>query len=100
MADETLTAESRRVSETARMLRCLGHPVRLCILDVLEKHDELTVTEIQESLELEQAITSQHLNLMRDRGILDRRKDGVHAYYRIGDDRALKVLGCIRDTRP
>ena len=98
MSDDTLTAESGRVTETARMLRCLGHPVRLCILDVLQRHDELTVSEIQERLDLEQAMASQHLSLMRDRGILGRRKEGVHAYYSIGDDRALKVLGCIRDT--
>jgi DNA-binding transcriptional ArsR family regulator len=85
-----------RVEETARMLRCLGHPVRLCILDLLQREGELTVKEIYEALGLEQAVCSQHLTLMRDKGILDYRKDGVHAYYRIGDERAFKVLGCIR----
>ena len=99
MSENALAPDSSRVSETARMLRCLGHPVRLCILDLLQKSEELTVTEIHEELDLSQAMASQHLNLMRDRGILSRRKEGVHAYYRIGDDRALKVLGCIRETR-
>jgi len=96
MPEERLTAESQRVGETARMLRCLGHPIRLLILDLLEREGELTVTDIHERLELEQAIASQHLSLMRDRGILKRRKEGVHAYYRIGDDRAMKVLSCVR----
>lgn len=86
------------VETTARMLRCLGHPVRLRILDVLEREHELTVTEIHEALELEQAVCSQHLNLMRDKGILARRKEGVHVYYRLGDPRALKVLGCVRSS--
>jgi len=84
------------VETTARMLRCLGHPLRLRILDLLKERDECTVTEIQEALGLEQAICSQHLNLMRDKGILARRKEGVHVFYRPGDPRALKVLDCLR----
>lgn len=83
---------------TARMLKCLGHPLRLQILDVLELNGELTVSEVQEMLDIEQASCSQHLSLMRDKGILARRKDGVHVYYRLGDSRALKVLGCVRGS--
>lgn len=84
------------VESTARILRCLGHPLRLRILDLLSHRGECTVTEVQEALELEQAICSQHLNLMRDKGILARRKEGVHVFYRPGDPRALKVLDCLR----
>lgn len=82
--------------ETARMLRCLGHPVRLQILDLLDRKSELTVTEIYEALGLEQAVCSQHLNLMRDKGILGHRKEGVNVYYSLGDERAPKVLSCVR----
>lgn len=88
--------DAERVQETARMLRCLGHPVRLRIIDLLEAKDELTVTEIYEALELEQAVCSQHLTLMRDKGILKHRRDGVNVLYRIGDRRVYKVLGCLR----
>ncbi|HSM03133.1 MAG TPA: metalloregulator ArsR/SmtB family transcription factor [Longimicrobiales bacterium] len=84
------------VETTARMLKCLGHPIRLRILDLLERRGESTVTEVHEGLDLEQAVCSQHLNLMRDKGILSRRKEGVHAFYSLKDPRALKVLGCVR----
>jgi len=83
---------------TARILKCLGHPLRLRILDLLEKNEECTVTEVHEALEVEQAVASQHLTNMRDKGILDRRKDGVHVIYSIGDVRALKVLACVREA--
>ena len=86
------------VETTARMLKCLGHPIRLRILDLLETKGECTVTEVHEALDLEQAVCSQHLNLMRDKGILARRKEGVHVYYRLGDPRATKVLGCLRSS--
>jgi len=86
------------VEGTARILKCLGHPLRLQILDVLERSGECTVTEIHEALDVEQAVASQHLTNMRDKGILARRKDGVHVLYSIGDRRALKVLACVREA--
>lgn len=86
------------VEDTAHVLRCLGHPLRLRILDVLEQDGERIVTEIYEALGVEQAVASQHLTTMWDKGILTRRKDGVHVFYGIGDDRALKVLACVREA--
>ena len=82
------------------MLRCLGHPVRLAILDLLGRRGELTVTEIYEALGIEQAVCSQHLTLMRDRGILEHRKDGVNVHYSVGEPRALQILACIRAAGP
>jgi DNA-binding transcriptional ArsR family regulator len=86
------------VEDTAHVLRCLGHPLRLRILDVLEKEGECTVTAIYEALGVEQAVASQHLTTMWDKGILGRRKDGVHVFYAIADERALKVLACVRQA--
>jgi DNA-binding transcriptional ArsR family regulator len=86
------------VESTARILKCLGHPLRLRILDLLERCRECTVTEIHEALEVEQAVASQHLTNMRDKGILARRRDGVHVLYGIEDSRALKVLACVRES--
>ncbi len=97
--------EHRDVENTARVLKCLGHPLRLRILDLLERRTEATVTEVHEALAIEQAVASQHLTTMRDKGttmrdkgIVASRKDGVHVIYRIGDDRALKVLSCVRES--
>jgi len=87
------------VENTAHILRCLGHPLRLRILDVLQRGTELTVTEVYEALGVEQAVASQHLTTMWDKGILQRRKEGVHVLYAIGDERALKVLDCVRQAK-
>jgi ArsR family transcriptional regulator len=70
----------------------------LAVLDLLEREGELTVSQVHEALGLEQATCSQHLSLMRDKGILVRRKEGVHVYYRVGDKRALRVLSCVRGS--
>jgi DNA-binding transcriptional ArsR family regulator len=94
----TATIDSNVLDGTARILKCLGHPLRLRILDLLERNQECTVTEVYEALEVEQAVASQHLTNMRDKGILARRKDGVNVLYSIGDVRALKVLACVREA--
>ena len=86
------------IENTARMLKCLGHPVRLQVLQLLQAEGELTVTQVYEALGIEQAVASQHLSLMRDKGILQRRREGVHVYYAIDDMRATKVLECIRSA--
>lgn len=96
--DERGLLEHDDVQNTARVLKCLGHPLRLRILDLLERKSEATVTEVHEALDIEQAVASQHLTTMRDKGILASRKEGVHVIYRIGDERALKVLSCVREA--
>jgi DNA-binding transcriptional ArsR family regulator len=83
------------VQAAAAMLKCIGHPVRLRIIELLDRAGELNVTAIHESLGIEQAIASQHLNLMRDKGILEGRRDGVNVFYRIVDPRITHVIDCI-----
>ncbi|NIR43550.1 MAG: helix-turn-helix transcriptional regulator [Gemmatimonadetes bacterium] len=83
------------VQAAASMLKCIGHPIRLQIIDLLDRVGELNVTTIYETLGIEQAVASQHLNLMRDKGILASRRDGVNVFYRIVDPRITHVIDCI-----
>ena len=84
------------VREAAEVLKCIGHPVRLRIVELLETAGELNVSAIGASVGLEQAVTSQHLSLMRSKGILARRRDGVNVLYSINDEKVIQVIGCLR----
>ena len=84
------------VQQAATMLKCIGHPIRLQIIELLEE-GECNVTTIHETLGIEQAVASQHLNLMRDKGVLAGRRDGVNVFYRIDDPRVTQVIECIHD---
>jgi DNA-binding transcriptional ArsR family regulator len=84
------------VQDAARVLKCIGHPVRLRIIELLDNGGERTVTEIREAIGLEQAAASQHLNLMRDKRILKARRDGVNVYYDISDEKVVRVIDCLR----
>lgn len=83
------------LARAAEIIKMLGHPERLKIVEVLER-GEATVTEIQDAIELPQAIVSQHLAKMRGTGIVAGRRDGVFVYYRIIEEKVPHILNCIR----
>lgn len=89
--------DPQAIQQAAAMLKCIGHPVRLKIIELLDREGEQNVTAIYEALEIEQAVASQHLNLMRDKRILASRRDGVNVFYRIDDARVTRVIDCIYD---
>ena len=59
-----------KIISAVNMLKVIAHPVRLAIVDLLTENTKMTVLQIQEALHLEQAITSQHITLMEDKGVL------------------------------
>jgi DNA-binding transcriptional ArsR family regulator len=80
----------------AEVLKAVAHPLRLQIVEALEG-GEKSVGEIVEALGEKQAITSQQLNLMKDRGVLASRRDGAKVFYRILNPNVIRVLNCVYD---
>ena len=93
---EATTISMSTVADAARVLKCIGHPVRLRIIELLDNGGEMTVTEIQAAVDLGQAAASQHLTLMRDKGILSAHRDGVNVFYAVSDDKVVRVIDCLR----
>ena len=69
----------------ARRFRVIGEPMRIRMLDRL-REGELRVNELSEALGASQQNVSKHLAVLADVGILARRKQGTHVYYRIIDE--------------
>ena len=68
----------------ARRFRALSDPLRVRILDLL-REQELSVSALAEQLDASQQNISKHLAVLTDSGMLARRKQGNHVYYRIAD---------------
>ena len=83
------------LAKAADVIKVVGHPDRLRILEFLEG-GEKAVGEIQDGLDLPQAIVSQHLAKMRGWDIVEARRDGTHVYYRIIEPKVRHILDCIR----
>lgn len=78
----------------ARRFRVLSEPVRIRLLDQL-RDGERSVNDLAAHLGAGQQNVSKHLTVLADAGIVARRKDGNHVYYRIVDD---DVLGLCRQV--
>ncbi len=85
-------------SKASKVLKALGHPERLKIIEFL-KSGEKTVGQIQSGIGLSQPITSQHLRYMRNRNILESRRDGTSSYYYIASDLIYKLLDCVNSCK-
>ena len=78
----------------AEVIQAAGHPIRLAIIDYL-KDGEQCVCDIAEQVGAKRSNVSRHLTLMLKSGILDHRKDGLKAMYRLRTPCILKFLGCV-----
>lgn len=76
------------------VFKALAHPVRLQILDML-RGGEICVCHMERALGKRQAYISQQLMVLRSAGLVESRKDGLSAYYRIVDDVVFDLLGAV-----
>ena len=77
-------------------LKVLGHPVRLKIVAGLMSQS-CNVKKIWECLELPQATVSQHLALLKNKGIIEGRREGVEVFYQVVSPVAKRIIGAIFD---
>ena len=75
----------------ANVLKALGQPTRLQILDLL-RNGERCVCEIFPAINQEQANVSKHLSILKQAGILESRKDGLRILYRIKTPEIFNLL--------
>jgi ArsR family transcriptional regulator len=84
------------LERAARVIRVLGHPLRLRILETLEG-GERHVTDLVLATGTSQALVSQHLAILRAEDVVGFRREGGRIYYRITEPKVHRILDCIRD---
>jgi len=73
------------LEEYSEKLKAIGHPVRLkIVLGLME--NECNVTKICNGLNVPQATTSQHLNVLKSKGIIEGRREGTTVCYKVVDE--------------
>ncbi|MDH5527875.1 MAG: metalloregulator ArsR/SmtB family transcription factor [Nitrospirota bacterium] len=85
-----------KLERGARCIKTLAHPLRLKIIAVMGD-GEMAVGEIVECAGTSQSNVSQHLNQLRDKGVLAARRDGNQVFYRVRDPKLFDLLGMVRD---
>ncbi|WP_019625679.1 helix-turn-helix transcriptional regulator [Thioalkalivibrio sp. ALJT] len=95
--EDGLMSQDEDIERASRSLKAMSHPLRLKILCILGDR-EISVQEIVDQVGTSQSNISQHLGILRDKGILATRKDANRVFYRVGDSRTLRLIGMMQDV--
>lgn len=76
----------------AEILKAMAHPIRLKIVCGLTKKNECNVSVMVEKLNIAQPSVSQHLNILKNAGIIKGYKKGTQVCYSIVDETARKIV--------
>lgn len=90
------TIDPTVLDRAARVIKVVGHPLRLRLLEALEG-GELRVLDLQAATGASQAVVSQQLGILRANGVVDTRREGSSVYYRIVEPKVTRILDCIRE---
>lgn len=80
----------------ALCLKTLANPQRLEIVHYLIEKKRCSVGEIAEEFSLPNNVASEHLTLMKDRGLLQSTRDGRKVYYTISEPTLKNIMNCIK----
>ncbi len=94
---KTTQADKSIFEMQAEICKTLTNPKRIEILSVL-KTDERTVTELVNALGASKANVSQHLAVMRHKGILTTRREGVNIYYRVANPKVIDACSLMKEV--
>lgn len=84
---KTTGLDYHELRKAVLVLRAVNHKLRQRLIDLLEDHGSMTVTEIYIKMRLEQSIASQHLAILRRAGVVTTQREGKFIYYSLNADR-------------
>lgn len=91
---EMFDGHEHQIDRAVRSLKVMAHPLRLKILCLL-RNGEFHVQAMEQYTNLPQATISRHLSLLKDRGLVECRRDGNFSYYRIANDKVVELFDLI-----
>ncbi len=93
--------------QTARLLKALGHPARVAIVELLAERQSCVCGDITKELPLAQSTISQHLKALKNAGIIKGEVDGPRVCYCLNketvgelDERICELLDLLQNTTP
>ncbi len=81
----------------AEVCGALADPKRIALLYAM-REGEVSVGELAEALELPQATVSRHLKILRDRGMVTARREGMNVNYSVANKKILRALDLLREV--
>ena len=79
------------------MCKTISNPRRQAILDTI-RNSEMTVSELIKKTGISQANLSQHLSILRSKGVVNTRRDGNNVYYSLSNLKIIKAYDLISEV--
>ncbi len=95
LIDLNLFDQEDNIERAVRTLKVLAHPARLKIVCLLQ-FGEHSVQSLEKQTGVAQATLSQHLSVLKDRGVVMSRRDGHFMFYRLSSDDMRDLFQVIR----
>ncbi len=89
----------KRLRRAAYVLKAVAHPIRISIIDLLDQSGKMSVSSMQEILQIEQSLLSHHLANLRDKGVVDTERVGKSIHYFLTDRTITNIIGCINNCK-
>jgi DNA-binding transcriptional ArsR family regulator len=86
--------EMASLESAAECLRTIAHPSRLRIIEILLR-EERSVGELAEACAIPSHMASEHLRLLKDRGLLKSRREGRKVFYGVAEPMLAMILDCV-----
>lgn len=86
-----------RFEARAKIIKAMGHPTRLFIVEELSKHNR-RVRELTDMIGAHVSTVSKHLTILKNAGIVEDEKRGVQVYYSLKVPCVLRFFGCVESV--
>ena len=96
MRKAKVNINSEKLQLSSEILRALAHPLRMKILEFIDKNETINVNKIYNTLKLEQSITSQHLKILRLAGLVVTSREGKFIHYSINYEKMENSTNAIK----
>lgn len=96
LSAETLEMMKTNASRAAQLMKALGNESRLLILCYLDGK-ELSVTQLNNCLDLSQSALSQHLAVLRKDGLVNTRRESQTIFYSLSGDTAKRIIHTLHE---
>ena len=87
----------KNLKAASGILRAIAPPLRLRIMEYIDKNERINVNKIYNALKLEQSITSQHLRILRNAGQVTAERDGKFIQYTLNYDKIDSVNEIVKE---
>ena len=81
----------------AEICKTFANDKRLGIINLL-KDKEMSNSELMEKSGLSKVSMSQHINVLKSKGVIIARREGVQLYYRITNPKIIQACGLMREV--